>query len=558
MILWFIIALMAAGSLVFLAWPLFSNAAPADAAFDELDYLAAQIDDVERERAIGALAPEDAETARLEAKRRLLAASRAEKKLRTSDAPAIAANLRQVALMGVGAIPLAAIALYLGIGSSDRITLASQGQQSADMANAQQEPPGELVANLEKRLKDEPNDIDGWVNLAEGYARLGRYDEAAKAFGQAVALSPNDAFLHAARGEAITLANKSEITPEAKSEFDRALKLDKTEPRARFYSAEYAYQEGDKESALRQLASLVNDASDQAQWLPTVQHELVTIAMELGKSLTDAGVTPAAQQRLKRMMQQAIAGTQATASNGERSEAPASTDIAALEAAVKSGQADYSEWLRLAQAYAAQGDRTKAVDVLARAEKRYADAPFVLQEIKAAQARLAGGAAVRGPTENDIAAARSMTEEQRTQMIKAMVAKLAVRLEKNPEDFEGWTMLGRSYRVLGDLDASATAFAHAARLKPDEVSAQLSYAQALVAQGAAAHKNIDPNTEDALKRVVRLDASQPFALYYLGLAAKQKNDTAAARRYWTQLVSVLPAGSDDAKDVQQELDALGD
>ncbi|HXI87310.1 MAG TPA: hypothetical protein VNH64_07615, partial [Parvularculaceae bacterium] len=67
MILWLIITLMAASSLVFLAWPLFAAAPPKEAAFDEVDYLAAQIDDVERERAIGALSDDDAETARLEA-----------------------------------------------------------------------------------------------------------------------------------------------------------------------------------------------------------------------------------------------------------------------------------------------------------------------------------------------------------------------------------------------------------------------------------------------------------------------------------------------------------
>ena len=50
--------------------------------------------------------------------------------------------------------------------------------------------------------------------------------------------------------------------------------------------------------------------------------------------------------------------------------------------------------------------------------------------------------------------------------IVAMVDGLAKRLQANPDDGEGWAMLGRSYRALGRLDASATAYAEAAKRLP--------------------------------------------------------------------------------------------
>lgn len=230
MILWLIIGLIAAVSLVALAWPLF--AAPKERIWpDETDYLAAQLDDVERERAIGALSETEAETARLEAKRRLLAAGRTRKEAATAgDAGAI---LRQAALMGVGAIPLAAIALYLGIGSPDQTSAPKARTASTTAEEAGARPVSDLVAGLEKRLEANPDDIEGWVTLGESYGSFGRYADAAKAFEKAAALDPQSAFLEAALAEALILANGGAITEAADAALGRALTLDPKEPRAR-------------------------------------------------------------------------------------------------------------------------------------------------------------------------------------------------------------------------------------------------------------------------------------------------------------------------------------
>ncbi|HXI87062.1 MAG TPA: tetratricopeptide repeat protein, partial [Parvularculaceae bacterium] len=428
-----------------------------------------------------------------------------------------------------------------------------------DPQNPHKRPLGALAADLEKRLADNPADLDGWVELAETYASMNRFADSAKAFESAVGLRPNDAFLRAARGEALTMANNGEIGADAKAEFDRALTIDKKEPRARFYSAEYLYQQGDKDGALKGLVGLVNDADAGAPWLPTVQNELISMAMELHRSLGEAGVTPQAEARLKMMAAQEIADQPVDTAGAAAAPAGAPADMASLEAAVSSGNAAYTDWINLADAYAAKGDKEKANDVLARAEQRYAGAPFVLQQIKAAEARLAGGGASSrpGPSASDIAAAQSMTEDQRQQMIKGMVAQLAAKLENNPNDVEGWEMLGRSYRVLGNLKGSAEAFSHAAALKPTDVATQLSYAQALISEASAANGDIDQQTEGALNAVLKLDANQPFALYYLGLAAKQKNDKQTARGYWEKLTGLLPAGSSDLKNVQDQLKSLG-
>ena len=71
-----------------------------------------------------------------------------------------------------------------------------------------------------------------------------------------------------------------------------------------------------------------------------------------------------------------------------------------------------------------------------------------------------------GPTAQDIAAARSMSPDERQAMIRSMVERLAARLEQQPDDKEGWARLAHAYDVLGETDK-----AEAARARAVEVGA---------------------------------------------------------------------------------------
>lgn len=547
MILWLVIGLIAVGSLIALAWPLF--AAPKERLSpSETDYLAAQLDDVDRERAIGALNESEAETARLEAKRRLLAAGRTRKEAgATGNAAAI---VRRAALMGVGAIPLAAIALYLDIGAPDRNSTSARSA-AAQTSGADERPVADLIAGLEERLAANPDDVEGWMTLGESHAAFGRYDDAADAFARASEIDPGSAFIHAAFAEALILAAGGAVTEEADAALAQALTLDPNEPRARFYQAQGLYQAGDKDGALRMMTALVNEAPDDAPWLAIAHNQLVSMAMETGEPLRAAGLSEAAEARLKQQMEQEVAAAEA---------APAPPgDPAALEAKVASGAAHYTEWLQLAERHAAAGDAAKAADVLASARERYAAAPFVLQQIARTEARLTSEASAsprRGPTAEQVEAAQAMSPQDKEAMIEGMVSSLAARLKTEPNDPDGWMMLGRSYGVLGDLGKSADAFSQAAALKPEDIAVQLSYAQALLAMAEAANAPIDRETEKVLEGVLRRDPDQIFALYYLGLAAQQRQDKKAAKRHWEKLAALLPEGSEDAKRIGALLQSL--
>ena len=218
----------------------------------------------------------------------------------------------------------------------------------------------------------------------------------------------------------------------------------------------------------------------------------------------------------------------------------------------------------LALAVAQSGNAEGAIDawqrLLADAPSDAPYAPAVRQKIT--ETATAAGLPVptaaappSGPSADDMAAAAGMTPEQRAQMIQGMVNRLAERLKEQPNDLEGWLRLAHAYTVLDETDKAADAFAHAATLKPDDPEILAQQITALMAH----HKPSEPipdTTRALLKQLEALDADDPRALWYLGLAAAQDRHFDEAKSYWRHLLAVLPAESDDRKIVAAALAAL--
>ena len=153
-------------------------------------------------------------------------------------------------------------------------------------------------------------------------------------------------------------------------------------------------------------------------------------------------------------------------------------------------------------------------------------------------------------------AAQNLSPEQRTEMIRGMVESLAARLKDQPDDVEGWRMLARSYRVLGENAKAAEAAKQVADRRPDDTAAQLGYAEALLAleqEGAP----LSSAAVDQFKRVAELDVDNPEALYFLGQAAAERGDPERARTYWQRLFAKMPADAPQRAELQKLIDQLG-
>jgi cytochrome c-type biogenesis protein CcmH len=137
-----------------------------------------------------------------------------------------------------------------------------------------------------------------------------------------------------------------------------------------------------------------------------------------------------------------------------------------------------------------------------------------------------------------------------------MVESLAARLKDQPDDVEGWRMLARSYRVLGDAEKAAEAAGQVARRRPGDAAAQLDYAEALL----ALERDDAPLSAAAiaqLQRVAELDADNPEALYFLGRAAAEQGEPERARAYWQRLLAQIPADAPQRAQLQKLIDQLG-
>lgn len=131
--------------------------------------------------------------------------------------------------------------------------------------------------------------------------------------------------------------------------------------------------------------------------------------------------------------------------------------------------------------------------------------------------------------------------ELTAQQIEAMVAKLAARLEQNPDDAKGWAMLARSYAAMQRFPEALAAYAKATALVKDDASLLADYADVLA---TSTGRNLEGRPLELVKQALKLDPNQWKALALAGTAAFDRKDYKAAVAYWEKLVQQLPPDSE--------------
>lgn len=154
--------------------------------------------------------------------------------------------------------------------------------------------------------------------------------------------------------------------------------------------------------------------------------------------------------------------------------------------------------------------------------------------------------------------ALSKVELQQTQVKAAenmagMMDKLRQRLQQQPDDVEGWIMLGRSYGFLQQYQDAADAFSRADKLKPDDVEIMLQYANNLAMARGGSMKG---EPEQLIARVIEKAPDNANALWLAGMAMAEAGDFAKAKQYWQKLLQLLPPDAEGLSQVQQMLAAV--
>jgi cytochrome c-type biogenesis protein CcmH len=137
--------------------------------------------------------------------------------------------------------------------------------------------------------------------------------------------------------------------------------------------------------------------------------------------------------------------------------------------------------------------------------------------------------------------------------VNTMIRRLAERLEKQPDNPEGWRMLGWSYFATKNYPEAVEAYARAVALKPDSAAFKAAHAEALV---KAANDVVTPEAAAEFDAVLAAEPGNVRAVYFKGLAKEQSGDRKAAVEYWTAALKAAPADVKWASEVKGRIEKL--
>lgn len=353
--------------------------APTRGAFD-VNVYKDQLKELEREAAEGRVAESELAAARLEIERRLLAA--ADTKDAGDGAPK---SVGRLPLIGaVVAAPLAAVVLYgaLGTPGMPDFPLSERPDISGEAADANKAMES-LVATLETRLLQQPDDPRGWVLLGRSYATIGNVDKAVAAFAKALPLTERAPEILTDWAELSLMQREGAFSEEIFNAFVEARQKNPALPKPWFYIGLDRAQAGNYKDAAQTWTDMLAISPADAEYTQAIKEKIATAA-------TDGGFDA---QTLK------------------------PSDVA-----------------------------QRIADEIARATA----------EAEAAQP---------GPSQADVEAASEMPAEDRSAFIRAMVERLATRLEEDPNDPAGWERLMNAYNVLGETEKAEAAKARLQQLQ---------------------------------------------------------------------------------------------
>lgn len=363
MILWIIFALMTAAAILAVLWPLGRRTA-AIGGGNDLAVYQDQLEEIGRDRSAGLIGQAEAEAARVEVSRRLLAAADTQATAQpTASAAQSLGRRRAAAFAALIVLALMPVGFYLVLGSPNVSGQPAFTRVKAAPGNQSIEA---LVGQVEAHLAKSPNDGTGWEVIAPVYLRLGRFDDAVTARRKALALSGETATRDADLGEALVAAANGVVTDDAKHTFESAVARDPREAKARYFLGLADEQDGNRAGAAARWRAMLEEAPAEAPWVGFVRAALGRVTGEpvpQAPGPSDADVAAAANMSDERRVEM-IRGM-----------------VGHLSDRLHAQGGDVEGWLRLVRAYAVLGDRDKAKDAATDARRALADHPDEVKRI---------------------------------------------------------------------------------------------------------------------------------------------------------------------------------
>jgi cytochrome c-type biogenesis protein CcmH len=375
MTLWLVFALMTAAAIFAVLWPL--GRRPSERGGSDVVVYRDQLDEIARDREAGLIGEAEAEAARVEVSRRLIAAADAAEAEKPSGVGSPLWRRRLTAVAGLVLVPIGAAAFYLMVGSPQ---LPGEPLQARMRAIHNDKSISSLVAQVEQHLVRNPNDVRGYAVLAPVYLQLGRFADAVRARRKVLELAGENAERQSDLGEAITAEANGIVTADAKKAFTRALALDSNEMKAKFFVGLAAEQDGDRHKAADMWRSMLRDGPADAPWVATVREALSRIGAEVPPV---ASTPPASMPPIAGNAGPSAADVKAAAQMNEQDRNSMIRGmVARLADRLKKNGGDIDGWQRLLRAYMVLNERDKAHAAAGDARKALASEPDKLRQIE--------------------------------------------------------------------------------------------------------------------------------------------------------------------------------
>jgi cytochrome c-type biogenesis protein CcmH len=385
---WMILAAMSALALALILRPLLrrEESGPSRAEYDTRIYKD-QLTELQRDTARGVITEEAARAARTEIARRLIAADEEAK----ATAPNTTTTSGKVMAVIVGvSIPALALGIYAVTGSphlpaQPGAELQAKAKALQGTKTATAPDLNTIVAQLAARLKQRPDDLEGWRLYARSLVGMRRFADAVAAYQRATTLAPKDADLWSQLAETQITAAGGNVTPAARQTLEKALAVDPAEPRARYYVGQAARQAGAIKQALKIWLDLEADSVPNAPWRKL-------LGERIGKTAKDNGISANALAEMRKsagtgQSSAPVSKTQLADSNGSaRPPGPSADDVKAaqqmsaqdrltmirgmvgrLADKTKDDPNNAEGWIRLARSYKVLNDPEKSREAYAKA-----------------------------------------------------------------------------------------------------------------------------------------------------------------------------------------------
>lgn len=397
MLLWVCFAILTVALVAYLLRPL-RNAQATGAVESEQADLAIyrdQLKELESERERGLIAESELESARAEVARRLIkrAGAADQGDMEISATRRGATRVHRIYTAVAGLLPLAAVAVYLAIGSPHLPAhpFAAREAPTPDAENR----IADLIKQVEDRLAENPEDGRGWDVIAPIYLRLGRFPEAAHAFAEANRLEGESARRLTGFAEATMLAEGGMVTEPVRITARRILELDADAFQPHVWLALGREQDGDLAAAARDYRKLLSRAADDAPWRDAVAERLMLVEARIrGEEVEAKPAAPlpdtaeSAPKDSEQSSPEAGSGTTAAdvaAMSPDEQDAFVMGMVNRLAARLEENGQDLQGWMRLARAYKVIGRDDDARAAIAKARTAFAGDEDSLSEIAGAE-----------------------------------------------------------------------------------------------------------------------------------------------------------------------------